>query len=54
VRSREMNKLIETFKKAPTPSNRVRLQAYLNKHMMAICLATPEQVTFLKTHGFSI
>ena len=49
-----MNKLIEAFRRAPTPSNRERLQAYLNKHLMAICLATPDQVAFLKTHGFSI
>jgi hypothetical protein len=49
-----MNKLIETFRKCPTPSNRAKLQTYLQKHMMALCLATPEEIAFLKTHEFKI
>jgi len=49
-----MNKLIETFRKCPTPSNRAKLQTYLQKHMMALCLATPEEIAFLKAHEFKI
>ena len=49
-----MHKLIEAFRKVPSPTNRAKLQAYLNKHMMAVCLATPEEQAFLKTHGFNI
>lgn len=49
-----MSKLIEAFRKLPSPTNRQRLQNYLNKHMMAVCLATPEELAFLKTHEFKI
>ena len=49
-----MAKLIETFRNLPTPANRAKLQTYLRKHMMAVCMATPEELAFLKAHGFSI
>jgi hypothetical protein len=49
-----MRKLIETYRKVPSPSNRDRLQKYLNKHLMATCMATPEEIAFLKTHQFTI
>lgn len=47
-----MQKLIATYRKVPSPTNRKRLSAYLNKHMMALCLATPEDIAFLKAHEF--
>lgn len=47
-----MNKLLETFIKNPTEQNRAKLQAYINKHMMAVCMATPEQQQILKSNGF--
>lgn len=49
-----MKKLLESFRKLPSPSNREKLQKYLNKHMMAVCMASPEDIAFLKTHEFSI
>jgi hypothetical protein len=49
-----MSRLINTYRKCPTPTNRAKLQAYLNKHMMAVCLATPEELAFLKAHDFTI
>lgn len=49
-----MKKLLEQYRKVPSPTNRAKLQAYLNKHMMAVCIATPEDQQFLKTHGFTI
>ena len=49
-----MNKLINAYRKMPSPTNRARLQAYLDKHMMAICMATPNDVAFLKMHEFKI
>jgi len=49
-----MKRLLEAYRKLPSPTNRNRLQTYLNKHMMAVCLATPEEITFLKTHEFKI
>lgn len=47
-----MSKLIAKFKACPTPSNRAKLQAYLDKHMMALCLATPEEIAFLRANEF--
>jgi hypothetical protein len=49
-----MSKLIATYRKLPSPSNRAKLQAYLNKHMMAVVLATPEDIAFLKANEFTI
>ena len=49
-----MTRLIAAYRKLPSPTNRAKLQAYLNKHMMAVCMATPEETAFLKAHGFAI
>jgi hypothetical protein len=49
-----MNKLIEKYRAIPSPTNRAKLQAYLHKHMMAACLATPEEIAFLKANEFKI
>jgi hypothetical protein len=49
-----MTKLIKTYKAVPSPTNRAKLQAYLNKHMMAVCLATPDEIAFLKAHAFKL
>jgi hypothetical protein len=47
-----MNKLIQAFKADPSDKNRAKLQAYLQKHMMAICMASPDEQQFLKANGF--
>ena len=49
-----MNKLLSAFRKLPSPSNRAKLQTYLNKHMMAVCLATPEELEYLKANEFKV
>jgi predicted nucleotide-binding protein len=49
-----MKRLLNAYRKLPSPSNRLKLQQYLDKHMMAICLATPEDQAFLKAHQFNI
>ncbi len=49
-----MTKLLNTYRTAPTASNRNKLQTYLNRHMMAICLATAEEVAFLRANEFSL
>jgi hypothetical protein len=49
-----MKKLLDQFKANPTDANRTKLQNYLRKHMMAICVATPEDQQYLKAHGFTI
>jgi hypothetical protein len=49
-----MKKLLESYKKVPSPTNRAKLQNYLNKHMMAVCMAAQEDIAFLKAHEFRI
>jgi hypothetical protein len=49
-----MSKLITAYRNLPTPTNRAKLQAYLNKHMMAVCLASPEEIAFLRANEFKI
>jgi hypothetical protein len=49
-----MTKLINAYRALPTPTNRNKLQTYLNKHMMAVCLATADEVAFLRANEFSI
>ena len=49
-----MEKLINKFRAAPNVFNRNKLQAYLDKHMMAVCMATPEEIAFLKANEFKI
>lgn len=49
-----MSRLIAAYRKLPSPTDRAKLQAYLRKHMMAVCLATPEELAFLKAHDFTI
>lgn len=49
-----MSKLINTFRKCPSPANREKLQRYINRHIMAICIASADDIAFLKTHEFKI
>lgn len=49
-----MTKLIKAYRALPSPTNRAKLQTYLNKHMMAVCLASADELTFLKAHEFTI
>jgi hypothetical protein len=48
-----MNKLIEQFVAYPSNATRLRLQKYLDKHPMSICLASPQTQEFLKVNGFN-
>ena len=47
-----MSKLIQAFKADPSDKNRAKLTTYLQKHMMAICMASPDEQQFLKANGF--
>ena len=47
-----MHKLINAYRKLPSPTNRAKLAAYLDRHMMALCLANEEETAFLRAHGF--
>jgi hypothetical protein len=49
-----MSKLLNQFKALPSPSNRLKLQNYLNKHPFAVCIASLEDVHFLKSNSFNI
>jgi hypothetical protein len=49
-----MNKLLVAFKSEPTQANRIKLQKYISKHMMAICCAPLEDQQYLKANGFTI
>jgi len=49
-----MTRLIVTYRKLPSPTNRAKLQTYLNRHMMAVCMASPEEVAFLRAHQFTV
>lgn len=49
-----MLKLIIAYRKLPSPSNRTKLQTYLNAHMMAACLLTPEDYAFLRANNFTL
>jgi len=48
-----MTKLINAFRKLPAPSVRTKLQAYINKHPMAVCMATEDELHFLRVNGFT-
>lgn len=49
-----MIKLIATYRAVPTAANRAKLQKYMDSHMMAVCMATPEEIEFLKANEFKI
>ena len=49
-----MIKLLNAFRENQTEANRAKLVKYLQKHMMAACLATVEEIAFLKAHGFPV
>lgn len=49
-----MSKIINAYRTLPSPKNRERLQTYIRKHTMALCLATPEEIAFLKAHDFTL
>jgi hypothetical protein len=49
-----MSKLINSYRAIPTMANRAKLQKYLATHMMAVCMASPDEVAFLKANEFKI
>lgn len=49
-----MQKLINTYRAAPTEANKTKLQSYLRKHPMAVCMLMPAEFQFLKTIGISL
>jgi hypothetical protein len=49
-----MQRLLNAYRTLPSPSNRTKLQTYINRHMMAVCLLTPEQTAFLRANNFTL
>ena len=49
-----MSKLLNAYRKLPTSSNRAKLQAYLRKHAMCVCLASAEEIAFLRANEFAL
>lgn len=49
-----MSRLINAYRKCPSPSNRRKLQTYLDRHTMAVCLASEAELAFLKANEFKI
>ena len=49
-----MTKLINAYRALPNASNRNKLQNYINRHMMAVCMATAEEIAFLRANEFTI
>jgi hypothetical protein len=46
-----MEKLIAAHAAAPTDANRIKLERYLDKHIMAVCMASPDQLAYLRAAG---
>ena len=49
-----MANLLNAYRAAPTAANRAKLARYLDRHAMALCLATAEEYKFLKTNDFDV
>ena len=49
-----MTRLINAYRAMPSPTKRIKLQKYLQTHMMAVCMASPEELAFLKANEFKI
>jgi hypothetical protein len=47
-----MSKLIAKYQAKPTNVNVFALAKYLMAHPMAQCMATPEEILFLRTNKF--
>lgn len=54
TRGFQMSKLLNSYRVLPTADNRAKLQKYLDKHMMAVCMASTEEIAYLRACGFSI
>ena len=49
-----MTRLIQAYRRLPSPTNRRRLQAYLDAHKMAQCLLADADRQFLTEHDFTL
>lgn len=49
-----MANLITAYRRLPNAVRRARLQAYLDKHPMAVCMASAEDLAFLRANEFKV
>ena len=49
-----MTKLLTAYMANKTEASAKRLQSYLSKHMMAVCMASPEELATLRAEGFKL
>ena len=49
-----MANLLKAYRTAPTAANRAKLARYLDRHPMALCLATAEEQAYLQANGFDV
>jgi len=49
-----MIRLIVAYRKLPSPTNRRKLQAHMDKHPMAVIIASPEDLDFLRKNEFKV
>lgn len=49
-----LGKLAQKFRSFPAPSVRARIVAHVAKHPFSVCMASPEEIAFLKSNGFSL
>ena len=49
-----MANLLNAYRAAPTAANRAKLARYLDRHAMALCLATAEDQAYLQANGFDV
>lgn len=48
-----MTKLINRYRKMPSPANRVALAKYIAAHAMAVCFADQAELEFLRANEFA-
>jgi len=54
TKANTMTKLLNAYMTNKTEVTAKRLQAYLSKHMMAVCMASPEDIATLRAEGFKL
>ncbi len=47
-----MSRLINAYRKLPSPTNRRKLADYLARHPMATVMATEDELVFLRANSF--
>lgn len=49
-----MRRLLDIYRKMPSPTNRAKLQTHLDRHPMAVVIASLEELEFLRANEFKV